>query len=369
MALLVFYILLALTLSFICSLLEAVLLSISPSYIARLEQAENPLGKRIRSLKAHIDQPLAAILSLNTIAHTMGAAGAGAQAAVVFGSHVVGLFSAAMTIAILILTEIIPKTVGVMYWRPLAPYVTRLLRPIMWSMWPLVKMAEGITRLMARNKNKISLSREEFSALAELGHQEGVFHENESRILKNLFRFTSIRVKDIMTPRIVVFALAQDMTIDEVLAEHEEFRFSRILVYGEDRDDVVGYILKDDLLLRAAQGGGATPLTELTREILVVPDAMSISTLLDRLLDRLEHIAMAVDEYGGFAGIVSMEDVVETLLGMEIVDEADHIEDMQEWARQQWTRRARRLGLLKDQDPVREPSAVAPAESRPASPE
>ncbi len=357
MTLLILYVLLALVISFICSLMEATLLSVTPSYIAQLEQEGRSLGKQIRALKDKIDRPLAAILSLNTIAHTMGAAGAGAQAAVVFGSNAVGIFSAVMTVLILILTEIIPKTLGVIYWRGLTPIVVRALIPMLWSMWPLVKMAEVITRMLASKHGTSSFSREEFSAMAELGQQEGVFHENESRILKNLFRFTSIRVKDIMTPRIVVFSLSSSMTIDEVMDTHEEFRFSRILVYKESRDVVTGYVLKDDLLLKAAQGRGNLTLDALTREIMVVPDALPISALLDRLLDRLDHIAMVVDEYGGFAGIVTMEDVVETLLGMEIVDEADTIQDLQEWARQQWTRRARRLGLVTDAGEVVNPEA------------
>ncbi len=348
MTLLAIYVLLAIGVSFLCSIMEAVLLSITPSYIAGLEQEGRALGGKIRTLKAHIDRPLAAILSLNTIANTMGAAAAGAQAAAIFGSQIVGAFSAAMTLVILIFSEIIPKTVGAIFWRQLAPVVVRILVPIMWVMWPLVRLAQSVTRLLTRHRSKVSFSREEFSALAEIGHQEGVFHENESRILKNLFRFTSIRVKDIMTPRIVVFSLADSMTIDEVMESHEEFRFSRILVFKETRDVVTGYVLKDDILLKAAQGQGDLTLDALAREIMVVPDALSISALLDRLLDRLDHIAMVVDEYGGFAGIVTMEDVVETLLGMEIVDEADTIQDLQEWARQQWTRRARRLGLVTD---------------------
>jgi CBS domain containing-hemolysin-like protein len=360
MTLLIFYVLLALILSFVCSLMEATLLSITPSYIAQLEQEGRSLGKQIRALKAQIDRPLAAILSLNTIAHTMGAAGAGAQAAVVFGSNAVGIFSAVMTVLILVLTEIIPKTLGVIYWRGLAPVMVRALIPMLWLMWPLVKMAEILSKMLASQHGKASFSREEFSAMAELGQQEGVIHENESRILKNLFRFTSIRVKDIMTPRIVVFSLADSMTIDEVMESHAEFRFSRILVYKETRDIVAGYVLKDDILLKAAQGRGDLTLEALTREIMVVPDALSISALLDRLLDRLDHIAMVVDEYGGFAGIVTMEDVVETLLGMEIVDEADTIQDLQEWARQQWTRRARRLGLVTEAGEVVDPSIPVP---------
>ena len=175
-----------------------------------------------------------------------------------------------------------------------------------------------------------------------------VFEENESRILTNLFRFASILVKDIMTPRIVAYALPVDKTINEVIEEEEDFRFSRIIVYRENRDQVVGYVLKDQLLLNAAQGNGDQALEALTRTITVVPDTMTLSALFEKLTSKLDHIAMVVDEYGGFAGIVSMEDIVETLLGLEIVDEADAVTDMQELARQQWLIRAQRLGLVSE---------------------
>jgi CBS domain containing-hemolysin-like protein len=335
-----------------------------------MEQKNHPLAHRLRILKLNIDRPLAAILSLNTIANTMGAAGAGAQAAIVFDSSIVGFFSAALTFIILVFSEIIPKTLGALYWRHLAPVVVRVLSPIITMLWPLVKMSQGITLILARNRQRVTFSREEFTALAELGKREGVFEENESRILKNLFRFASIRVKDIMTPRIVVFALPEDMTIDEVMQDNREFRFSRIIVYRENRDQVAGYVLKDQLLLKAAQGAGKERLASLTREITVVPDTMPLSSLFERLTRRLDHIALVVDEYGGFAGIVTMEDIVETLLGMEIVDEEDQVTDMQELARQQWLKRAKRLGLISENleeftaDDVRTISASTPSASK-----
>lgn len=348
MSLLIFYVLIAVGVSFMCSIMEAVMLSVTPSYMARMEQNHHPLATTLRSLKHDIDRPLAAILSLNTIANTMGAAGAGAQAAIVFDSSIVGAFSAGLTFLILVFSEIIPKTLGALYWRKMAPTVVRILLPIIWLLWPLVKLSQGITRILARGNKRITFSREEFTALAELGKREGVFEENESRILKNLFRFASIRVKDIMTPRIVVFALPDHMTINEVIRDHKEFRFSRIIIYRENRDQVAGYVLKDQLLLKAAQGAGDDTLASLTREITVVPDTMPLSSLFERLTQRLDHIALVVDEYGGFAGIVSMEDIVETLLGMEIVDEEDQVTDMQELARQQWLKRAKRLGLVSE---------------------
>ncbi len=348
MSLLIFYVTIAVGVSFLCSIMEAVLLSVTPSYIATLERDENPTGAALRKMKAKIDRPLATILSWNTVANTMGAAGAGAQAAIVFDSIPVGAFSLILTFMILVFSEIIPKTLGALHWRRLAPFVVRILKPLMFISGPLIVLSDAITRIMTRNRQKITLSREEFTALAELGQREGVFEENESRILKNLFRFASIRVKDIMTPRIVAYALPVDKTINEVIAEEDDFRFSRIVVYRENRDQVVGYVLKDQILLKAAQGKGDQPLDNLTREIMVVPDTMKLSALFDRLTGKLDHIAMVVDEYGGFAGIVTMEDIVETLLGMEIVDEVDAVTDMQELARQQWLIRAQRLGLVSE---------------------
>ncbi|MEM8486063.1 MAG: hemolysin family protein [Bacteroidota bacterium] len=348
MSLLLFYVGLAIGVSFLCSIMEAVILSVTPSYVAALEKDGNPVGTTLREMKAKIDRPLATILSWNTVANTMGAAGAGAQAAIVFESISVGVFSAILTLLILVFSEIIPKTLGALHWRILAPFVVKILKPAMFISMPLILLSDGITHLLTRNRVKATISREEFTALAEMGQKEGVFEENESRILKNLFRFASILVKDIMTPRIVVYALPVDKTIDEVVAEGKDFRFSRIVVYRENRDQVIGYVLKDQILLKAAQGKGNQPLENLMREITVVPDTMPLSALFERLTGRLDHIAMVVDEYGGFAGIVTMEDIVETLLGMEIVDEADAVTDMQELARQQWLIRAQRLGLVSE---------------------
>jgi CBS domain containing-hemolysin-like protein len=329
--------------------MEAVLLSVTPSYVAALEREDDPVGKRLHEMKEDIDRPLSAILSLNTIAHTVGAAGAGAQATLVFASVPVGVISGVLTLLILIFSEIIPKTLGAVYWRTIAPVVVRLLVPTIFLMWPLVKLSQGLTYLLSQDEDETSFSREEFTAMAELGEEEGVFEEKESRILRNLFRFNSLRVQDVMTPRTVVFDLPEGKTIGEVVEEHDEFRFSRIPVYDDDPDDVTGYVLKDEILLRAAQEEHEISLEEMAREILVVRENLPLPDLLERLLDRLEHIALVVDEYGGVAGVVSMEDVVETLLGLEIVDEADSVEDMQALARKQWFKRARELGMLSEE--------------------
>jgi CBS domain containing-hemolysin-like protein len=346
MGLLALYVALAIGVSFLCSMMEAVLLSVTPSYVAAMEREGSAVGQRLHQFKENIDRPLAAILSLNTIAHTVGAAGVGAQAAVVFGEAYTGVVAAVLTLLILILSEIIPKTLGAVYWRTLTPPVVRFLTGTIIAMWPLVKLSQGLTDLLSQDEDEAAFSREEFTAMAELGEEEGVFEEKESRILRNLFRFNSLRVKDVMTPRTVIFNLPENTTIGDVVEEHNEFRFSRIPVYDDDPDDITGYVLKDEMLLRAAQEEFDITLADMARDILVVHETLPLPDLLERLLDRLEHIALVVDEYGGVAGVVTMEDVVETLLGLEIVDEADSVEDMQALARKQWFRRARELGMV-----------------------
>lgn len=349
MGLLLVYVALALGVSFLCSVMEAVLLSVTPSYVAALEREGDAIGERLHNMKENIDRPLSAILSLNTIAHTVGATGAGAQGAVVFGEAYAGVIAAVLTLLILVVSEIIPKTLGAVYWRTLTPAIVRILVPTIILMWPLVKLSQGLTYLLSQDEDEAAFSREEFTAMAELGEEEGVFEEKESRILRNLFRFNSLRVKDVMTPRTVVFDLPENKTIGEVVDEHDEFRFSRIPVYDDNPDDVTGYVLKDEMLLHAAQEEHDVSLEEISREILVVRESLPLPDLLERLLDRLEHIALVVDEYGGVAGVVTMEDVVETLLGLEIVDEADSVEDMQALARQQWFKRARELGMVSEE--------------------
>ena len=349
--LLVLYVLLALGFSFLCSILEAALLSVTPSYVAALEQEGHAVAETLRDYKDDIDRPLAAILSLNTIAHTVGATGAGAQAARVVGEGelAVALTSGVLTLLILVVSEIIPKTLGAIYWRQIAPVMALVLTVIIWAMWPFVKLSQAITRLISSGEDQeASVSREEFTAMAELGEEEGVFEEEESRILKNLFRFSSLRVRDIMTPRTVVQALHEERPIGAIIEEHDEFRFSRIPVYAENRDDITGYVLKDQILLKAAQEEQTMSLHDLRRDIIGVPETLPLPELFERLVDHIEHIALVVDEYGGTAGIVTMEDVVETLLGMEIVDEADSTEDMQVLARRQWIKRAQRVNLISE---------------------
>lgn len=350
MSLLIFYLVLAIGVSFLCSMLEAVLLSVSHSYIAVLERKGNRAGKLLRAYKQDIDRPLSAILTLNTIAHTVGAAGVGAQAQLVFGETYVAVTSGVLTFLILVLSEIIPKTLGATYWRNLAPVSVYVLRALMLMLYPFVMLSQAITRWLSSEENIPSFSREEFGALADLGVEEGIFEEEESRIFKNLIRFSSLRVKDIMTPRTVVVGFQENDTLADIENNIEELTFSRLLLYGEQRDEVTGYVLKNDLLLLLARDQTDRRLKEIRRDILIVPEIMALKDLFEKLMAKQEHIAVAVDEYGGIAGVVSMEDLVETLLGMEIIDEADTIEDMQKMARKKWSERARRLGIIGEEE-------------------
>lgn len=344
MALLLFYAALSIGVSFLCSILEAVLLSISPAYIASREADAPQMAEKLTALKADIDRPLAAILSLNTVAHTIGAAGVGAQAAYVFGDASLTIVSIVLTLAVLVFSEIIPKTIGATYWKGLAGFVASAMPILILITWPLVKMSQGITYLMGSSHGH-KVSREELVAMAEIGHREGVVEEGESRIVRNLLALDTLTAKDVMTPRTVLFALQRDMTVGEVMETHRDMRFSRIPVFAERLDQIEGYVLKSEILLRAARDEDDVPMSRLTRKLAVVEEGVRLRPLFERLVAESEHMALVTDEYGGTAGLVTMEDVVETLLGLEITDEADDTTDLQALARQKWEERARRLGI------------------------
>ncbi len=349
--LLFFYLALALGVSFLCSVLEAVLLSITPSYIAQLDAEGHPAAGRLASYKEDIDRPLAAILSLNTVAHTIGASGAGVQAQAAFGESSVTIASIILTLLILIFSEIIPKTLGASFWKRLAPYSARILGILIVITAPLVWLSQGITKIIGGSGHHgPTLSREEFSAMADIGSKEGIFDEEESRILSNLFRFNALRAQDVMTPRTVILAFDQTLTASDAFNNEAFMRFSRIPVYDENLDTISGYVLKQDLLAEIAEDRHATELSTLKRELLILPASTTLMRTLDQMLEAHEHIALLVGEYGGTAGIVTMEDLVETLLGLEILDESDADVDMQALARGQWQKRARRLGLVTESD-------------------
>ncbi len=346
LAMCVIYAAIALLFSSLCSVAEAVLLSVSPSYVANLESSGSSDAKRIQHVKSNVDRSLAAILTLNTIAHTIGSGGAGAYAAKYWGDGAVGIAMVVLTLLILFVSEIIPKTIGALYWRGLAPLTARFIQFLSFILYPFIFASELITRWLTGGHSHHTFSRDEFAAMAEIGAAGGHLDEKESRILRNLFQFPELRAEDIMTPSTVVFALQQDLTARQVLQKHKNLFFSRIPVFGENRDQIKGFVLKSDLLLDDIRNGGTTALKDFPlRELRGILDSTRLSTVLENLLDNREHILLVVDKYGGMEGVVTLEDVVETLIGIEIVDEADHAVDMRKVAREKWTQRMRSLGL------------------------
>ena len=348
LAMLIFYMLIALFFSFLCSVAEAVLLSITPSFLARLEKEGRPSARRLKKIKLNVGQSLAAILTLNTVAHTIGAGGAGAEAAAYFGNGYVGISMIVLTLLILFLSEIIPKTIGALYWRPLAPITGQFVQLLVWVLLPLIWIAEWLTKTISGGAKLHVFSREEFTALADVGAEGGYLDAKELKILKNLFRFPELRVSDIMTPRTVVFALQQDQTVHDAVQQYPEMNFSRIPIYGENRDEIIGFVLKTDILLHEGKREGRAKLRDLKRDLRSVPEDMPLSQVMEELLDKRDHILLVVDEYGGMDGLVTLEDVVETLIGIEIVDELDKNEDMRILARQKWQERMKAAGHSKD---------------------
>lgn len=344
--------------SFFCSIWEAVLLSIPPSFVEIKRAEGHPFAERLAKLKHNIDEPLSAILSLNTIAHTVGAVGVGAMAEDTFGSgklvmlgrelpfSIEAVVATAMTLAILVLSEIIPKTIGATYWKKLVPFTTRSLWLVMIVMKPFIWLSQLITKMLKGKELEKSISREELSVMGKIGHREGVFNEDESIIIHNLMRFSQIRADSIMTPRSVVAMANEELTIREYYEKHQPVKFSRIPVFGETSESITGYVLKDVILEYLIKEKGNNKLKDISRPISAFSFDLSIRKIFTSLLSKREQIAVVYDSYGSLAGIVTLEDVIETLLGLEIVDETDAATDMQELARQNWQERAKKMGLI-----------------------
>jgi CBS domain containing-hemolysin-like protein len=348
---LITFFLLAILVSFLCSLLEAVLLSITPSYTRLKLQKGGRVGKKLEAFKSNIDRPLAAILTLNTVAHTAGAIGVGEQSARIWADTnpmITGVVvPTTMVLGILILSEIIPKTLGANHWQKLVPFTITTLETIIFLLFPLVWISQLITRALKKDKSQSVFSRSEFLAMAEIGVIEGVVEQQDSEIIANLLRMEKVQAMDIMTPRTVVRLAPEQQTIKDFYKSAGQLPFSRIPVHeGEIKEHISGYCLKAEILESLVLGNGENVLETIKREIIVVPEHLPISELFNRFLEKREHIALVVDEYGGMEGIVTMEDVMETLLGMEITDESDNTVDMQALARKNWQSRARRIGLI-----------------------
>jgi CBS domain containing-hemolysin-like protein len=346
MVLLLFYLFLALFISFLCSIMEAVLLSTPQSFLIVKYENGNSWAKAFADLKTNIDKPLSAILSLNTIAHTVGAAGVGAQAVKVFGEASFGIVSAVLTILILIITEIIPKTIGARYWRNLAKISSRTIQGMMIITYPLVVMSAVITKLISKNKQEQTTSREEIAALANIGADEGVFSSKEHKIIQNLLRLKNVAVTEIMTPRVVVAAADEKLFLKDFLKNKDYLRFSRIPVYSGDDENITGYVFRQEVFEKLAEDQHDLKLIDVKREIVIFPNTIVLFTLWEKLIEKKEHIALIVDQYGGLDGIVTMEDIIETLLGLEIIDETDTIVDMQKYARDRWKERQEKYNII-----------------------
>jgi len=345
MTLLIVYGLTSVFISFLCSVLEAVLLSITPTYVNIQQQEGENFANQLEELKEDIDKPLITILTLNTIAHTVGAILVGVEAEKVFGSgnNMLGIISAIMTFFILVVSEIIPKTIGATYWKELAKFTTKtlllLMFPLKWTgiLWILQLTTKVIGKEEIHGSSVFS--REDFHVMTEIAEEEGVFEEQESNVIKNIINFKETPVKDIMTPRSVMLTANEDQTIKEFYDENPIIRFSRIPLYKDEPDNITSYFLKDKLFDAIINGNGEKTLKSIKRDILSSKRDESVADLFEKLIENKEHIALVYDEYGSVSGIVTQEDAIETLLGLEIMDESDRHADMQDLAKKQHKKR------------------------------
>ena len=340
------YLFLALFVSFLCSIMESVLLSTPQSFLIVKNNNGHKWAKSYIDLKKNIDKPLSAILSLNTVAHTIGAAGVGAQAVKVFGEAYFGVVSAILTILILVLTEIIPKTIGARYWRSLSKISYYTIKSMIIGIYPLVIMSGIITKIFSKKSREQTTSREEIAAMASIGADEGLFSDKENKIIQNILRLKSVKVTEIMTPRVVVAVADENLPLHDFLKNKDYLKFSRIPIYSGDDENITGYVFRQKVFEHLAEDKHNLKLKDIKREIIVVPYTMVLFSLWEKLLEKKEHIALIVDEYGGLDGIVTMEDIIETLLGLEIVDEKDTITDMRQFARERWETRQAKYTLI-----------------------
>lgn len=346
----------AMLISFLCSILESVLMSTPISYITMREDEEEAKGKTgknnlatlFKSYKTDNAKPIAAILSLNTIANTIGAAGVGQQSSIVFGSAWFGLVSAITTILILVFSEIIPKTIGTSYWRRLMFFTARVIRVLIVILYPLVWLVQKLTHLIESDEEEATVSREEVAALADVGEDEGVIDEDENKIIQNVIKLDNIKAFDVMTPRVVAAVAPESMTLKDFYEEEECSHFSRIPVYSDDPEYITGYILKTEALELLAEDKFDTTLGEIRRDIPFFNEEMSISDIWESMLKQKSQIGLIIDEYGCFQGILTMEDIIETIFGLEIIDEYDEVTDMQQYARERWQQRQKRFKSIQD---------------------
>jgi len=356
MTLLISFFFLSIVFSFLCSIWEAVLLSVTPSYIKRKEQESPAIGALLAKHKKDIDKPLSGILTLNTIAHTVGAIGVGAQAGAVYGAKSLDMFgleisyesiiASLMTLAILFLSEIIPKTIGANNWQNLAPFTARSLKILLLILAPFVWVTNLITKTLKKDKGKSVFSKQDFAAMAEIVSESGEIEKDDYQLIKNVLRFDDLTARDVMTPRPVMVMADQSQTLKDFYEASKPLTFSRIPLYGSSTEELTGLLLKDDLLQGIVEGQGDSPLGSIKRDLPMVKADMSLREVFLQLNDKREHLGVVVNEFGSAIGLLTLEDVFETLFGIEIMDETDSISDLQTYARQRWEERARKLGLI-----------------------
>ena len=333
----------AMCISFLCSILESVLMSTPISYITMREEEGYKPATRFMQYKEESARPLAAILALNTIANTIGAAGVGRQASAIGGSELFGWMSAITTLLILIFSEIIPKTIGTSYYRKLMGFTTQMLRGLIVIMYPIVILIELITRIFQKDDDEASVSREEVSAMANVGEEKGVIDKDENRIIQNVIKLDNVKAYDVMTPRVVCQTASENMSLKNFYKDKDFEHYSRIPVYSESPEYITGYILRSEALEYLAEDKFDMRRSEIKRDITFFNEEQSIADIWDTLLAKKEQIGLIIDEYGCFQGILTLEDIIETILGLEIIDENDEASDMQQFARERWKQRAKRF--------------------------
>lgn len=340
MTLLFVYLAIAIGVSFTCSILEAVLLSITPSYVEKTLQDKPRAGKLLTNVKSHLDESLSSILILNTFAHTMGAAGVGSQAIRLYGEKWETLIAVILTLAILYFSEIIPKTIGATYWQKLAIPSAFLIKWLVKLVYPLVWSATRLTKLFSKNRGN-EITREEIIALASLGHKDGTLFQQENQYLSNILNLREIRTEQILTPRTVVHMFDESTSVSDALNDARTREFTRIPIYQDSTDVITGKVIKHDLFEAERNGNGDRPIADYAKKIYRVSEKLPVQQLIDLFIKQRAHLFLVEDEYGQPAGIVTLEDAIETLLGREIVDEHDQVEDMQELARGKYRERLR----------------------------
>lgn len=342
MAELLIFLFVALGVSFLCSILEATLMSTPISYVTMLEEEGSRYASKLKRYKQDSSRPLAAILSLNTIANTIGAAGVGRQATIVFGSEWFGVVSALMTILILVFAEIIPKTIGTSYWKSLTGFATTAISYLIVILYPIVVSVEFLQKIISPKTNDVSVSREEIGAMADVAEETGELEEDENEIIQNLINIDELKVADAMTPRVVAAIAPESMSIKSFYKDRRFLHHSRIPVYADNDEYITGYILRMDALQLMAEDKYEMTLGDIRRDIESFTEDTAIDVIWDEMLKKKEQVAIIINEYGSFQGILTMEDVIETILGDEIVDERDVVVDMQQLAREKWRKQGSR---------------------------